>query len=465
MAQRIRLFFTLFRDAIRGQEQDYTRISLKTGIFLLAVPMILEMLMESLFAVVDIFFVGKLGEHAMATVGLTEAMLTIVYSVGVGVSMAGTALVARRFGERDYHRAGTVSFQLLLVGLVSSAAMGIAGFIYAEELLILMGAEPELISSGAGFTRIIMAGNMAILLLFLINGIFRGAGQPHLAMRALWISNGLNIVLDPLFIFGWGDFDGWGLEGAAWATTLGRSVGVVYQLYHLLNGKHRLVIVRSNLKVRWKTLKHISKISIGGMGQFLVDGAAWIVLTRLAADFGSATVAGYTVAFRILIFSLMPAWGLSAAASTLVGQSLGAGKYFRAELSAYYTARYNLIFLGLVTGLYLVFADTIVGWFTDIPEVVHVASRGLKITVLGYVFFAVGMVMIQAFNGAGDTKTPAYINIVVFWLLEIPLAYIAARYAGWGPDGIFIVIAFCHSLHALVALWFFRKGYWKKTKV
>ncbi|MCC5939311.1 MAG: MATE family efflux transporter [Lunatimonas sp.] len=465
MAQRIRLFFTLFKEAIRGQEQDYTRISLKTGIFLLAVPMILEMLMESLFAVVDIFFVGKLGEHAIATVGLTEAMLTIIYSVGVGVSMAGTALVARRFGEKDYQRAGTVSFQLLLVGVVSSAAMGMAGFVYAEELLVLMGAEPDLVATGTGFTRIIMAGNMAILLLFLINGIFRGAGQPHLAMRALWISNGLNILLDPLLIFGWGSFEGFGLEGAAWATTLGRSVGVVYQVYHLVNGKHRLTITSKNLKVRWKTLKNIVSISAGGMGQFLVDGAAWIFLTRLAATYGSATMAGYTIAFRILLFSLMPAWGLSAAASTLVGQSLGAGKYFRAELSAYYTARYNLIFLAVVTAVYLLFADVIVGWFTDIPEVVEVAAKGLKITVLGYVFFAVGMVMVQAFNGAGDTKTPAYINIGVFWCLEIPLAFIVAQYTGLRADGIFMVIAFCHSLHALVALWFFRKGHWKKTLV
>jgi putative MATE family efflux protein len=462
MAQRLRYLFGLFSDAIKGEEQDYTKISLKTGLFLLAVPMILEMVMESLFAVVDIFFVGRLGEHAIATVGLTEAILTIIYSVGVGISMAGTALVARRFGEKDYKRAGTVSFQLLLVGGSTSVLMGILGYKYAGEILQLMGAEPAVIASGIAYTRIIFAGNTAIMLLFLINGIFRGAGQPHLAMRALWISNGLNIVLDPLLIFGIGSLEGYGIAGAAWATTIGRSVGVVYQLYHLFNGKHRLVIKKSNLKVRWTTLKKIFSISLGGMGQFLIDAAAWIALTRIAAEFGSSAVAGYTIAFRILMFSLMPAWGLSSAAATLVGQSLGAGKFFRAELSAYLTAKYNFYFLAVVTGLYLLSADGLVSLFTDNPEVIEVAGNGLKITVLGYIFYAVGMVMVQAFNGAGDTKTPAYINIGVFWFLEIPLAYLMAVTWKFEVTGIFIAIACSHSIHALVALWFFRKGKWKK---
>lgn len=465
MVERVKQFFSLFLEAIQGEDKDYTRISLKTGIFLLAVPMILEMLMESLFAVVDIFFVGKLGEHAIATVGLTEALLTIIYAVGVGISMAGTAMVARRFGEKDYHRAGTVAFQLLLVGSVASVLMGISGHFLAEDLLRLMGAEEELIQDGVQFTRIIMAGNVAILLLFLINGLFRGAGQPHLAMKSLWIANGINIVLDPVLIFGFGPIPALGLEGAAWATTLGRSIGVGYQLYQLFNGKHRLKIKADNLIVRWKTLKRIVNLSAGGMGQFLIDGAAWIVLTRIAATYGSAAVAGYTVAFRILMFSLMPAWGLAAAASTLVGQSLGAKKYFRAELATYLTVMYNLVFLGLVTVVYLLFGDWIVGIFTDIPEIVEVASEGLKITVLGYVFFAVGMVVVQAFNGAGDTKTPMYINMGVFWSLEIPLAFAVSHFFDMGVNGIFAVIAFCHSFHALISLWVFRKGYWKKTSI
>ncbi|AKP52841.1 MATE family efflux transporter [Cyclobacterium amurskyense] len=450
--------------AISGSEQDFTKLPIKRGIFLLAIPMILEMIMESLFAVVDIFFVGRLGEHAVATVGLTEAVLTIIYSLGVGISMAGTALVARRFGEKKYKQAGTLAFQLLLVGVLVSVALGIAGFIYAEDVLRLMGAESTVLVTGTAYTRIIFAGNTAVMLLFLINGIFRGAGSAHLAMRALWISNGLNIILDPLLIFGLGSIEGLGLVGAAWATTIGRSIGVVYQMYHLLNGKHRLVIKSYNLLVRWETLKKIINISIGGMGQFLVDSAAWIVLTRIASEFGSVAVAGYTIAFRILLFSLMPAWGLSAAAATLVGQNLGAGKAFRAEIATYLTARYNFIFLATVTLIYLFFADFLAGIFTQDEGVRAIAATGLKVTVLGYVFYAVGMVMVQAFNGAGDTKTPAYINISIFWLLEIPLAYYLAIIYGLNTFGIFITIALCHSLHALVALYFFRKGKWKFVK-
>ncbi|WP_194774621.1 MATE family efflux transporter [Pararhodonellum marinum] len=457
--------FGLLRDALKGVEQDYTKIGIKTGIFLLAVPMILEMVMESLFAVVDIFFVGRLGEHAIATVGLTEAILTIIYSVGVGVSMAATALVARRFGEKEYKKAGTVAFQLLLVGTIASFLMGILGYIFAADVLLLMGAEEEVIATGTAYTRIIFAGNTAIMLLFLINGAFRGAGQPHLAMRTLWLANGLNIILDPILIFGLGSFEGLGLVGAAWATTIGRSIGVIYQLYHLLNGQHRLVILRDNLKIKLTTLRKIISISAGGMGQFLIDSAAWIILTRIAAEFGSAAVAGYTIAFRILLFSLMPAWGLSAAAATLVGQNLGAHKYFRAELSAYLTARYNFFFLAVVTLLYLIFGDWLVSIFTQQAEVIAIASKGLKITVLGYIFYAVGMVMVQAFNGAGDTKTPAYINVGVFWFIEIPMAYVLAIVFQLEVVGIFISIAFCHSLHAMIALWFFRKGTWKVVKV
>jgi putative MATE family efflux protein len=444
----------LIKESVRGKEQDYTKINIKTGIILLAVPMILEMIMESLFAVVDIFFVGKLGEHAIATVGLTEAILTIVYSLGIGISMAGTAMVARRFGEKKFQRAGTVAFQLLFVGTIASVIMGWLGFYFARDILGIMGAERNVLDLGTGYTQIIFAGNTAIMLLFLINGIFRGAGLPHLAMKALWISNGLNIILDPILIFGLGNIEGFGLVGAAWATTIGRSIGVVYQLYHLFNGKHRLVITKTNLKIRWETLRKIIHISAGGMGQFLVDSAAWIILTRIASEFGSAAVAGYTIAFRIILFSLMPAWGLSAAAATLVGQNLGAGKAYRAELSTYLTAKYNFVFLAGVTLLYLLFADWLVTVFSQNAEVNSVASTGLKITVLGYIFYAVGMVMVQAFNGAGDTKTPAYINIGVFWFLEIPLAYLLAITYDLGTTGIFITIACCHSLHAMIALWF-----------
>ncbi len=455
----------LIKDALKGKEQDYTKVNLKTGIVLLAIPMILEMLMESLFAVVDIFFVGRLGEHAVATVGLTEAVIVLVYAVGMGISMAATALISRRVGEKDYKEAGSAAFQLLAFGGLVSVLLGILGWIFAENLLILMGAEDEVLRTGIGYSRIILGGNTAIMLLFLMNGAFRGAGQPHLAMRALWISNGLNIILDPLLIFGLGSFEGFGLTGAAIATTFGRSVGVFYQLYHLLNGKHKLVILKENLVLNLQVIKRIINISAGGMGQFLIDSVGWIALTRMTAEFGSVSVAGFTIAFRILLFTLMPAWGLSGAAATLVGQNLGAEKFRRAEISVWLTARYNVIFLAMVTVLYLLFGDVLAGIFTDKPDVRQLAADGLKVIVLGYVFFAVGMVVTNAFNGAGDTKTPALINIGVFWIIEIPLAYVLAFIMDWEVMGLYISIAFCHSLHAIVAFWIFRKGTWKTVKV
>lgn len=465
MLESLKKFWIVFKIALQGKEQDFTRVNIKRGIFLLSVPMILEMIMESLFAVVDIFFVGKLGDDAVATVGLTEAVIIIVYSMGVGISMAATAMVSRRFGEKKYKQAGSSAFQLLIFGSSISLLISCLGFVYAKEILEVMGASEEVVKIGVPYTRIIFAGNLAIMLLFLINGAFRGAGQAHLAMRTLWISNGINIVLDPILIFGLGSFEGLGLVGAAWATTIGRSIGVLYQLYHLFNGKHRLVILKENLILKWKTMKRIAAISVGGMAQFLIDSVAWIALTRLIAEFGSTALAGFTIAFRILMFSLMPAWGLSAAASTLVGQNLGANKIKRASLSVWLTARYNVIFLSVITVIYLIFSPVLVGWFTDSPEVQDIATLGLRIIVLGYVFFALGMVMTQAFNGAGDTKTPMYINIAIFIGLEIPLAYVLALPLKMEILGVFIAISVCHSFHALVAMWFFRKGRWKRVEV
>lgn len=457
--------WSLLGQAINGKEQDFTRINIPLSIFLLSVPMILEMIMESLFAVVDIFFVARIGEDAVATVGLTEAVIIIIYSIGVGISMAATAMVARRFGEKDYTRAGSATFQLLVFGGGISIILGLVGYFFAEEILSLMGASEAVLSSGIGYTRIIFAGNTAIMLLFLCNGAFRGAGLPHLAMKTLWISNGLNIILDPLLIFGIGSFEGYGIEGAAIATTTGRSIGVCFQLYHLLNAKHRLVILKENLKLKLKTLKKVISISAGGMGQFLIDSVAWIFLIRIVAEFGSSAVAGFTIAFRILMFSLMPAWGLSSAAATMVGQNLGAKKVKRAKISVWLTAKYNAIFLAVITIIYLLFGDWVAGFFTPNDEVLGIASLGLKVIALGYIFFGIGMVMIQAFNGAGDTKTPSWINIAVFWIIEIPLAYWLAKSLDMGILGIFISIAFCHSLHAVIALWYFRKGKWALSKV
>ncbi len=455
----------LIKDAILGKEQDFTSLSLKTAILILAIPMILEMMMESLFAVVDIFFVAKLGEHAIATVGLTESVVVLVYAVGFGISMAATALISRRFGEKQYSEAGSAAFQLLIVGGVISVILGVLGWIFAADILALMGAEPAVVASGVMYSRIIFAGNTAIMLLFLINGAFRGAGQAHHAMRSLWIANGLNIFLDPLFIFGFGTWSGWGLEGAAVATTFGRGVGVLYQLYHLFNGRHKLKILKENIEISWEIIKKIIGISIGGMGQFLIDSVAWIALTRMNAEFGSTALAGYTIAFRILIFTILPAWGLSGAAATLVGQNLGANQPQRAEDAVWITTRYTVIFMASVTGIYLLFASSLAGIFTDIPEIQAIAAQGLQVIACGYVFFAVGMVLTQAFNGAGDTKTPAWINIGVLWFMEIPLAYLLAFTFELEYLGIFIAIAFCHSFHSLVTLFIFRNGKWKTMKV
>jgi len=438
---------------------------LKTAIFVLAIPMILEMMMESAFAVVDIFFVAKLGEHAIATVGLTESVIVLTYAIGFGISMAGTALIARRFGEKEYEEAGTATFQLLIVGLIISIFLGVGGWFFAEDLLRVMGAEEAVVQSGKNYARIVFAGNTAIMMLFLINGAFRGAGQAHLAMRSLWIANGLNIILDPLLIFGVGSWAGFGLDGAAIATTLGRSIGVVYQFYHLFNGKHKLKILRRNLLMKWETIKKIIDLSLGGMGQFLIDSISWIALTRMNAEFGSAALAGYTIAFRVLIFTILPAWGLSGAAATLVGQNLGAKEVDRAEKAVWLTTRYNVIFMASVTGIYLLFSQQLAGFFTDIPEVREIAAQGLWVISIGYVFFAVGMVLTQAFNGAGDTKTPAWINTGVLLAMEVPLAYFLAFPMGLKYLGIFIAIAFCHSFHALVSLYFFKRGKWKYKTV
>ncbi len=461
----IRKFYKNFLIAVRGEEQEYTSGSINKAIFMLSIPMILEMVMESLFAVVDIFFVGKVSVNAVATVGLTESVMTIIYSIAIGLSMATTAIVARRVGEKKYKRASDAAFQSIALASLVAITLGAAGFFFAEDILRLMGGSEELITEGKWYTKIMYAGNISILLLFLINAAFRGAGNASIAMRALWISNGLNLFLDPMLIFGIGPFPEMGVAGAAIATTIGRSIGVSYQLVMLIGGYSIIRITASNFVFRAKTVIEIIKISFGGVFQFLIESLSWMFLVRIISIFGASALAGYTVAFRIIVFTILPSWGMSNAAATLVGQNLGAGKPDRAESSVWKTALYNMIFLGLISVVFFIFAEQFVMIFNAEPEVIHYGTLSLKIVCLGYIFFAYGMVISQSFNGAGDTFTPLMINLVCFWVLQIPLAYYLSVYTDLEATGTLATIAICHSIHAVISVVIFRNGKWKTVKV
>ncbi len=457
--------FKLFVQALKGSEKEFTSGSINRAIFLLSIPMIAEMVMESLFAVIDVFFVSQVSVNAVATVGLTESVLMIIYSVAIGLSIATTAVVARRIGEKDFKRAADAGFQSIFLAVMLSVVLGVAGYFGAEHVLRLMGGEEELIQEGVGYTRVMFAGNMSIMLLFLINAIFRGAGDASIAMRSLWIANGLNIILDPILIFGWGPFPEMGVAGAAVATTIGRSCGVLYQSYFLFNGKSLIKIGWSNVVIRMKTLLELIRISFGGMGQFLIESASWIFLVRVMSLFGAEALAGYTIAFRVIVFTILPSWGLSNAAATLVGQNLGAGEPQRAESSVWRTALFNMIFLGLVSVVFYLAAKPIIGIFTQEAAVMDIGVSALHIICFGYVFFAYGMVISQAFNGAGDTKTPLIVNFFVFWVIQIPLAYWLAVMLDWQAEGVFFTIALCHSLQAVISIILFRRGNWKKITV
>jgi putative MATE family efflux protein len=461
----IKDFIFHFRQAVSGLEEDFTGISIKKAIFYLSIPMILEMVMESLFAVVDIFFVGKLGVHAVATVGLTESVLTIIYSIAIGLSMAATAIVARRIGEKKPQEASAAAFQAILVCSLFAVAVAVLGVIYAKQMLALMGGEPEVIEQGYRYTQVIFGGNVCVMLLFLINGIFRGAGNAAVAMRTLWIANGFNIVLDPILIFGLGPIPAMGLEGAAWATTTGRGIGVIYQFYILFNGKSIIKFYGDSLKMNWKTVLTIVKVASGGMGQFLIESASWIFLMRIISESGSVALAGYTIAVRLIIFALLPAFGLSNAAATLVGQNLGALQPGRAEKSAWLAAHLTAIFLGFCAIIFIAGAGFFIGIFNQEEGVIAVGTMGLTIICLGYVFFGYGMVMSQSLNGAGDTKTPTIINLAILWGFQIPFAYLLAKTFGMGATGVFIAIAVSHSLHAVVSTWVFNRGKWKLVQV
>jgi putative MATE family efflux protein len=450
---------------VLGNEKDFITGNIDRAIFMLSVPMILEMMMESLFAIVDVFFVGKLGVDAIATVGLTESIIMIVYSICVGLSMGVTAMVSRRVGENKHKDAADVAYQSILVTAFLALIIGVLGFIYAKDLLYIMGASDELINQGYGYTQILIGGNITIMLLFILNAVFRGAGDASIAMRALWVSNGLNLILDPLFIFGFGPIEGMGVKGAAIATTIGRSIGVGYQIYMLLNGKSVIRMVRANLVFRMNVMLRLIRVSLGGMGQYLISTASWIFLVRIISHFGSEAIAGYTISIRIIIFTILPSWGISNAAATLVGQNLGANQPERAENSVWKCAFYNMLFLLVISILFFTFAEFLVKIFNADGEVLRHGVTALKYICAGYVFFAYGMVVSQAFNGAGDTRTPTIVNFFSYWMLQIPLAYILAMLTPLEIKGIYVAILTAEIFLAIVVVLIFRKGKWKLVKV
>lgn len=450
-----------------GSEQSFTTGSIDKAIFLLSVPMILEMGMEALFAIIDVFFVSQLNDNnAIATIGLTESMLTIIYSIAIGLSMGATAMVARRVGEKDVKAAEVAAVQALFVGISIAILISIVGFFYSTELLRLMGASEAVIATGSGYTKWMLSGNVTIMLLFLINAIFRGAGDASIAMRSLILANFLNIALDPLFIFGWGPVPAFGVEGAAIATTIGRGVGVLYQVYHLLKGKKGVIRLHAeNLILQWNIVWNLIKVSAGGTAQFVIASASWIFLVRIVSTFGSDALAGYTIAIRVIVFAILPAWGMANAAATLVGQNLGAQQPERAEKSVWRTAFFNMIFLGIVTVLFFTLADPILQLFTQDKQVLANGIKCLQIVSLGYIFYAYGMVISQAFNGAGDTTTPTILNFFGFWTFQIPLAYLLAIPLEFGTTGVYAAISIAESALAVVGILIFKRGRWKTVKI
>ena len=458
-------FWRDVRDAIVGVRQDYTQGSIGRAVLLLGIPMVLEMSMQSVFAVVDVFFVGKLGSAAVAIVGLSDSLLMLVFSVAVGLSMGTTAMVARRIGEGSPKEAGTAASQAILLGLLLSLPVAILGIFYSEELLLLMGASSGLATEGSLFTAILLGGNATVMLLFLINAIFRGAGDPALAMRSLWIANLINIVLDPILIFGWGPIPAFGLEGAAVATTLGRGLGVLYQWRQLSNRKGRIVVRLPDLRLQTAIMARLFRVSGIGMLQYLVSTASFLGLVRILAVFGESVLAGYTVSVRIIMFVLLPAWGMGNAAATLVGQNLGAGNPDRAERSVWTTARWNTVFLAVVAVVFVTFSRQLVSIFTQDEIVIGVAADCLRIFSYSYVFWGFGVITILAFNGAGDTTTPTWLNFWVFWVFQIPLAWTLGRTLGMGHSGVFWAITASQLLLAISGVILFRRGSWKTRTI
>jgi len=453
------------KEAVRGSHVDYTEGPIGRAVLLLAVPMALEMLMESVFAVVDIFFVGRLGADAVATVGLTESLMFTVYALAIGISIGAAATVARRIGEKDPERAAVAAMQAIWLGAGVAVVLGAIGAVFGPTLLAAMGASDAVLATGSTFSRVMLGGCGTVTLLFLINAIFRGAGDAAIAMRVLWFANTINVVLGPCLIFGIGPFPEMGVTGAATATTIGRGCGVLYQLYYLTRPGGRLAITRAHLGLDADTMRSILRISGTATFQNFVGTASWMGLIRILSGFGSAAVAGNTIGIRIVLFALLPSFGVSNAAATLVGQNLGAGRPDRAEAAAWKAGLYNTICLGTVGIVFLAFAPFLIGIFTTDAEVVPYGVRCLRIVAAGFFFYGYGMVLTQAFNGAGDTRTPTWINLFCLWLWEIPLAWGLAYPAGFGPTGVFIAVSVAFSTLALVSAWMFSKGTWKTKQV
>jgi putative MATE family efflux protein len=453
------------REALRGSHQDFTAGDLNRAILLLAIPMVLEMVLESLFAVVDVFWVGRMGASAVATVGLTESMLLLVFAVGMGLSLSTNAMVARRIGEKNPEGAAVAGVQAVFLGLATSAIIGLPCLFLAPRLLRLMGATPEIVAVGSGYARIALGGSGVVLLLFLNNAIFRGAGDAAVAMRLLWVSNIINLILDPCLIFGWGPFPRLGVTGAALATFTGRGIGVAYQFYRLLRGTRRIRVLRHQIRLDLAVLARLVRLSFTGIIQFVIAQTSWIGLVRIVSFFGPAAVAGYTIAIRIVIFVILPSWGLSNAAATLVGQNLGAKQPDRAEASVWRTGLYNMLFLGSVGILFTLFARPLVGVFTSDPSVAPLAASCLRIVSYGNIGYAYAMVMLQAFNGAGDTLTPTILNLLGFWLFEIPLAYWLAIHLGWQSSGVYFAIVIAEGTVAVASVLVFKRGRWKQLQI
>ena len=453
------------KTSLSGTDKDFTKGSIGRAILVLSIPMVLEMLMESVFAVFDIFFVSKLGADAIATVGITESLMTLIYAIAIGFAMSTTALVSRRFGEKNYDKASVTAVQAILVALFVSIPIALLGGFFAPQLLALMGAEGAIVTEFSAYTTIMFSTNFVIMLIFVINAVFRGAGDANVAMKTLILANAINIILDPLLIFGIWIFPELGIAGAAIATSIGRGIGVGYQFYKLFDGKTRINLLKRHLVTHWDVIWNLVRVSLGGIGQFIIATSSWVGLVRIIAEFGSVSLAGYTIAIRILIFSILPSWGMSNAAATLVGQNLGAGQPERAEKSTYISAFANMVFLGLVGILFFTNAELLMKIFTSDVDIISIGAQCLRIMSYGYLAYGFGMVIIQAFNGAGDTLTPTLINLICFWMIEIPLAYILAIQLGLAEQGVFYSIVIAESLLGIIGFILFKRGKWKTTQV